>query len=228
MSWITDEYGEKKYKISLYCKEELPTWDELYKEFYVNKIFDYDPDVPDQQSLDPYWRIPRRKMLLSWACNQLNKMIFEDKIDAVGFMDKFNLHCDSVHFILAPNKQDPETFLVMSNSIIDKNKPPRIYTCKIPSTDKYSIFLTEHPRIDIDAISKPVELIAVLSNTRSISAITSSQANPDVLEQLITFIMKDVIGYFENGVGWKDKDGQIIPSDPMSHGCSGVGYDPAL
>ena len=40
MPWIT-ENGEKKYIPSAYAKEELPTWNELYNEFYKNQYYVY-------------------------------------------------------------------------------------------------------------------------------------------------------------------------------------------
>ena len=78
MPWIQNSKGEKEYKLSIYTKEELPTWDEVYNEWYKNQQFIYDPDDEKCQKMDLYWKIPHSIYLLATVCNQLNKMIYED------------------------------------------------------------------------------------------------------------------------------------------------------
>lgn len=90
MPWMTDPNGERQYRPSIYAKEELPTWAEVYEEFYRCHRFYYDPSLEDGQMLDQYWRIPRLKVLLATVCNQFNKMLFEDGMrnDALKFISR--------------------------------------------------------------------------------------------------------------------------------------------
>lgn len=69
---------ELKYKASAYVKEELPTWSEVYEDFYLNKIFTYD----GESDMDLYWKIPHNKFLIAVVCNQFNKMLYEDNLKA--------------------------------------------------------------------------------------------------------------------------------------------------
>lgn len=78
MPWIQNSNGEKEYKLSIYTKEELPTWDEVYNEWYKNQQFIYDQDDEKCQKMDLYWKIPHSIYLLITVCNQLNKMLYED------------------------------------------------------------------------------------------------------------------------------------------------------
>ncbi|MCM1220104.1 MAG: hypothetical protein NC548_37000, partial [Lachnospiraceae bacterium] len=66
MPWVLDENGNKKYTPSIYAKEELPTWNEFYNEFYKSGNYTYDGGK-DVFEIDPYWKIPRKKYLLAVA-----------------------------------------------------------------------------------------------------------------------------------------------------------------
>lgn len=227
MTWQTNEAGDKKYVVSLYCKEELPTWDELYNEFYLHQMFQYDPMNPDHQSMDSYWKTPRRKLLMAWACNQLNKMIFEDGINVSKFLkDQYKVPFVKLHFVLIDGSILTEGHQIPAEGLVDLiylNCAPTIYSCKIPSTKQPSIFQTKHPRLDIAELTGPIQIIAVASTDIGLS-ITTSYEFIDVLQ----FILKDVIRYFENGIGWKDDKGNILPMDPSEKVCQGAGFDPAL
>lgn len=189
--------------LSKYCKEELPTWDEIYNEFWINKIFVYDPNDPEHQVEDPYWKRPRRKILLMLICNQLNKMMEED--------DNPRLNIAERTFFMLHHGDGPITIPLNT---------PSIYTCKLPSTGRHSIFITNnHPRIDIDDLTEKLQLVEI--NMNLFDACLS-------IYDMISLIIIDIIHYFENGVGWKDDDGALIPTEPMSHRCQGVGVDPAL
>lgn len=78
MPWIQKEDGSKEYKLSMYTKEELPTWDEIYNEWYKSGHIIYDPNDVHDQVIDLYWKIPHKVYLLLTICNQFNKMIYED------------------------------------------------------------------------------------------------------------------------------------------------------
>lgn len=228
MPWTTDASGEKKYVVSIYDKDCLPTWEELYKQFYKKRMFNYEPHNRGHNfQNDPYWNRPARKMILAWACNQLNKMVFEDGVDVIQFLRyKYGTSFEKVHFILVNDSIIKEGEREMCDEIINliqlKCAPP-IYSCNIPSTGKPSIFQSNHPHIDIDNLDHPIQIVAVASNDVGLYIHTSEE-----LEEVIRFVLKDVINYFENGIGWKDAEGNILPSDQPSKKCEGAGFDPAL
>ena len=207
-------------KDSVYCKDELPTWDELYNEFCLPKAFRYDPDDETHQILDPYWKVPRRKVLLAFCCNQLNKIIFEGGLSLeAGAKTQFILMGPGEHYQGNYISLDP-----------NNKKPPPIYRFLIPSTKKESIFiLNDHPRIKMEKFTGTIELV-IFHNLSDDSdtppqIILSTDARFSIM---FSYVLKDVITYFENGVGWKDHDGKIIPSESSNPGCIGVGVDPAL
>ena len=148
-------------ELSLYCKDELPTWEELYN-FYLKGIYDY--DYSRDTEIDPYWKRPAQLMQLMWFCNQLNKFCLEGDFD---FKVQFTLGNES------PNN-------------------PSIYTCKIPSTNQYSIFITNrHPRADID-------------NYLVGAALTMH--GKGTMDEIIPQILKEVIEYYKEPIGWKGKN----------------------
>ncbi|MDE6852689.1 MAG: hypothetical protein K2J67_09420 [Lachnospiraceae bacterium] len=66
---------------SVFSQTELPTWSEIYDDYYTKMFLKrdnvYDPDDGSYPN-DPYWKVPRRKVLIALVCNQFNKMIYED------------------------------------------------------------------------------------------------------------------------------------------------------
>jgi hypothetical protein len=227
MSWKKGRSGERVYVASIYDKDCLPTWDEIYNKFYKQQMFRYDPNNSDHKlSLDAYWNRPYRKMILGWMCNQLNKLIFEDGIDAVQFLrNKHGVPFHRVYFVLAEEDPSQEDAIFMDNMdhYFQLETAPEIYSCKIPSTNEYSVFSSEHPHVNIDELDGPIRIIALTSNKMGISMGSTEQ-----FWELVTFVLKDVINYFENGIGWKDDDGKVIPSDQCCKKCEGAGFDPAL
>ena len=250
-------------KLSVYDQHCLPTWDEMYNEFWKQQIFRYDPSFSDWVSgkdgelllkMDPYWNRHRDKMILAWACNQLNKMVFEDGVDVVKFVNeelsaslteyygKFTI-CDEVRFGLLYMGElselppgTTEALLKMESQeqafetelgLRTKKLPPRIYACKIPSTGQYSIFKTQHPSIDVDDLEGTVKLCITILRKECIEALLLFDIQRTIFSKIIRFVIKDIIEYFENGIGWKDKDGKVIPTEQVTH-CQGAGYDPAL
>ena len=227
MSWKEDLIGEKYTNVSLYDKDCLPTWDELYHEFYKKKIFEYDSNNSNHLESDPYWNRPRRKMLLAWVCNQLNKLVFEDKMDVLPFIDKtFGGKCEKIQFILLPSPSR-RTIRVLHDAML-RDGPPSIYSCRIPSTGNFSIFSSNYPRIDIDdkSLERQFELVCLLYHPASEEDL--HPADREDLLRIIEYLLSNVIQYFENGVGWKDKDNRLLPSQSPNHNCQGAGIDPAL
>jgi len=64
-------------KISDYSKNELPTWNEVYNEFYQEGPITSSPSS-EKDPIDVYYKIPRSHVLMGMICNQFNKMIEED------------------------------------------------------------------------------------------------------------------------------------------------------
>lgn len=91
-----------------YVKEDLPTYSELYNEFWLKDYWvsrSFEPHDPKWQELDPYWEIPRYKVLLATACNQFNKMMYIDKsVNFYGpvrrlFCSEYDLRLDVQDYI---------------------------------------------------------------------------------------------------------------------------------
>lgn len=213
---------------SIYHKECLPTWDQMYNEFFLNKMFTYDPASKDQQDIDPYWKRPHRKMLLGWACNQLNKMIFEDKVNVVPFAnEEFKIECDEVRFTLTDDKLS--SLQQTEEECIEKGIPPPIIECDMPSSlGMKSLFSTGHPSVNIDMYNYYTYLTVCMYKRKIPQHFCTTTYHKFQLFQVIAFVMKSIITYFERGIGWKDEHGNVIPSEPASHNCQGAGIDPAL
>ena len=68
--------------LSAFSQTELPTWGEIYDDYYTQMFLKrdnvYDPDDNKYYPNDPYWKVPRRKVLIALICNQFNKMVYED------------------------------------------------------------------------------------------------------------------------------------------------------
>lgn len=255
MPWKKDVNGEMKYHLSIYSKEELPTWSEVYEEFYLKNQFIYDPNGADALDLDLYWKIPKRKYLLAIVCNQFNKMLFED-----GMRDKLlkfirdNLRddCVDVRFSCEPIddyelpddmnnvKEDYERFVTSWKKAIDdkfvgRTMAPPIYTFPLPTGVDNPFVISKHPRIDINTINTKMCIVPILKfsnpgNDYSIAApLPYEEWNEDCYNKIIKFMMESFIDYFEgSGIGWKDSAGNLIETDPMKRSCDGAGYDPAL
>lgn len=173
----------------LFTKDELPTWEELIG-IISKKEYSYDPDRDTE--LDSYWKIPSKLMELMWLCNQLNK------------------------FAIEQNK--PHRFtLMMEHHVIKIEKPNDfiIFTAKIPTTKKFSDFITNnHQRYDIAKfIPHKTDIILVDSFRKD-------------FQHIIDDLCQDVIEYYKEPVGWKDANGNVIEVDKESRGCI-PGFDPA-
>lgn len=175
--------------MNIYCKDDLPTWHEMYYEFWNKKLFYFDPS--DHNELDLYWNTEHNRMILGFACNQLNKMISDSKEQLLSFIyDILNdLNIRNFYFIL-------------SNDIeISEEGIPCIYSLKIPSTKKFSIFSSNHKRKDLAEINKKVELKLILvKSSYDFQIITID--NPK-FKEILNKIMIPIIDYFTEPIGWK-------------------------
>lgn len=246
MPWIRDDSGHPKYIHSIYDKDCLPTWDEVYNGFWKSKAFTFDPNDPTHIVKDTYWLRPHRKLLLGWVCNQLNKIVSEDRGCMTGvnhvldhrYMDPFtNIVLPQHHFNYAKFYIDSIPSMRSITDIIgdDEPTPPAIYQCKLPKQNSYSIFKSDYPYIDIDTIDGEVGIYISLIDTKTCNGDINDAAGmilspvKDSFEytEIIAVMIQHIIDYFENGVGWKDSDGKLIDSLPTEQICQS-GHDPAL
>lgn len=178
MPWIKDMHNIDRYIPSLYTKNELPTWDEVYNEFYKKELFFYDPKNPkDKYDLDPYWKIPRKLYLFATICNQFNKMLFENNykdtvINFVNmeFLKELNnndspFHGYNFNLLDIRCKCGPPTPPIISKDNlhkdvmllstyndcfnIDMDKPPMIYTLPHPKNIPDIFITNNHKRQNI-------------------------------------------------------------------------------
>jgi len=229
MPWMKDENDESKYVVSKYAKEELPTWDELYNQFYVPQVCDYNPNDPNHQQIDLYWNLPHRKLLLGWICNQLNKILYEDGqlqrvIDKVNKAISGKYNFTKVFFLLVDMK---DGFVVNADDIadnlknIDESKIPEIYTCEIPGTDHRSLFASDALSINIKCFTHEMMMVIGLDSTGMDEYnFIYPYKTPDIFWSIIKEIIGDTLGYFGGEfVGWKDDNGNPLEDNSFKPGC---------
>ena len=186
MPWVIDRNsGEKRYQVSLYTKEELPTWTEVYRDWFNAKKYYYDPSNDDHQELDKYWNVPRLKYLHAVICNQFNKTLFEDnkKEELLKYLNTeevrsiMNMEAIDVRFVIEDIYDMKDIFMGVPDIegynkwISERNKkyfigeestPPPIYTIPLP-TGKDNPFITnDHPRININTIDDMVSIVPII------------------------------------------------------------------
>lgn len=186
MPWIKDSNNEDKYIASRYSRNELPTWNEVYNDWYCkyDVLSRYTYDTKSDTEIDPYWKIPRKLYLLAVVCNQFNKMIFEDKI--------IN---ENIHFVLYNQFTE-----------IDNIKTPVIYTFKNPSKiDDPFVSSYEHCVVDENYNAK----IMLYSKDNLCNVYDNAY------DYVSNIFIKPFKEYFENGIGWKDENGNKIDNDEI-------------
>ena len=220
MPWTIDENGDKKYVVSMYVKEDLPTWFELYNEFYKKRIHNY--ERTENTEMDKYWKIPRRMYILITTCNKLNKIIQEDEplynqMKELICPGKGNIDIKLIFRLISSNPD------IMENAL-DFNKG--IYTLKHPERKENPFILNPEDRLYIpDDVDNLQLSIVAARNPTDIEFINVKDV---VLDNITNLLLKDVIEYFEGDrPGWKDKDDNVISSNKPNH-CNGNGFDPAL
>ena len=233
MPWYIDRNGERKYKISMYAKEELPTWSEVYDEFYTDKYYEdrgVDPEDPRWTEMDPYWKIEHYKFILAAVCNQFNKMLFEDGYIATlkeelvkngWFVDDKTGECTIVDLIFTC---DPYTGEEGNPRYTTLNCTPPIYTIPLP-TGKPNPFITNgHVRSDITKFTEPMVFRVIvdvdLSEYGEAADHSWWQLVPGtptgfLFDHILECMIKPYREYFENHI------------TPASTGAPGQ-FDPAL
>lgn len=191
MPYQTLPDGSLEYVVSRWTKDDLPTWHELYYDFYVPRNYRYIPG--NYQLMDHYWKIPRQLYLLATACNQLNKILGED-----GRMDEtiaqfnylYDMHMREIIFTLNPS----DTMFLYG--------PVPIYSLPLPTGEK-NIFAVKDAdcRIDVSTmLETPIQLKASLFHKDG----SVSEPSVDLMSEMITYILQSVISYFQGSIGWKD------------------------
>lgn len=94
---------DETMKISNYVKEELPTWNEVYSEFYKKKLY-LKENMDNYNKIDQYYRLPKSEIIVALVCNQFNKMITEDKSSI------YHIFFNDWRFILIDDNHDKENY----------------------------------------------------------------------------------------------------------------------
>ena len=216
MPWKLTREGYLYYEVSKYVKEELPTWDEFYHDFYQQKQYRYDPSIHTEPDL--YWEMPRRLYLMSICCNQINMRLFEfnEMADVVQ-----KLNSDYCHYI---DHVNPVIFQALYAVLqYDGCDIERIPTYHITKEKYVNPFVQSYKsRLDVRSlVEKPCTLVfvGIVNGEREV-------IDPDnyLYDMIMDIQMARYADYFENGVGWKDEDGNVITSPPIDH----MNGDPAL
>lgn len=210
---------ELVYRPSIYAKEELPTWSEVYEEFYLGKQYSYDSRNPeDNNNFDLYWKVPHKKYLIAIVCNQFNKMIFEDNlkdqiIEEINKQLGFNIL--NLQFTIYP--------LHCHYIVLDPDKQPAIYSIKMPNGSNNPFMLTKYNRIDISDFNS-MDLNAIIEIDDGDGVHTIRYGNGDEFNTIIEVMIKPFKDYFTGEIGWKDSEGNLIEGDPSCRNCTGAGY----
>lgn len=214
MPWTKNKNGERIYTPSIFTKEELPTWAEMYYEFYQKRLF----VLKDINTIDPYWKIPRSLVLMAQCCNELNKMLYEDGIKDKIY-EKFDLNLICFYI-------DSSAFDRFNE---DHNTIPPIYTIPLPTGKPNPFMVFDYPRFDVSLIasqlssntSKPVTLEMYIQ--KNYQGHIYCSPNSIFFNDVLKVLMEEICEYY-NGErpGWKDGI-----ETTKSQGCI-TGFDPAL
>jgi hypothetical protein len=90
----------------------------------------------------------------------------------------------------------------------------------------------QHINIADDSIEYMELLVSFIFETSEgipYAFIPSPVKSKELYMYAILCLMGNYIRYFEGaGIGWKDKDGNLIDNDSSNTKCVGTGFDPAL
>lgn len=238
MPWIMMPDGEKRYIVSKYAKEELPTWSEIYHDYYQNKSDYFDP-LKDTD-LDPYWQLPRKKVLLATIANQFNKMLYEDHYKEKVIEDlnrRFAAEdgeITDIKFLIEPyDGYTDEWIQFIRDKFVGLNCPPPIYNIPHPKGWKNPFIVVEYDRVDISKLDGELMLYPIVTYKYGQDEYGIDEFYPTDVEPKSIYMRKEIMSimiqqyhdYFENVTGWKDHDGVLITSSKQTyHQMS----DPAL
>lgn len=165
MPWKTNKTGVKTYSVSIYAKEELPTWGEVYNDWYKAGMPMYNRN--DDHEIDPYWRIPKLKLLVTLVCNQFNKMLLEEdglKNDLLSIINKRVLTDDCIATgirFMCEVHPTPNTIPLLDTA-------PVIYTIPLP-TKKTNPFIipSNAMRLNVTCINDDLGVIPLIYISRA-------------------------------------------------------------
>lgn len=185
MPWV-EENGNAIYKASPFIKEALPTWDEIYNEFYKKKIIKYLIGEDDAE-LNPYYQLPKNKVLIAFMCNQLNKLIYEsDRSDTKEcFFD-----------VVWHNK-----YKNILEQKFGKDYFPTIYEISNTAYETSLFKLKDYTYKDLRDFKSDLFLVMYSFSSECYIPCKSEEYWGTINE-----LLKPVIKYFENGVGWKENE----------------------
>lgn len=218
---------ELVYKPSIYAKEELPTWAEVYEEFYLKKQFMYDPNEPNDQIEDSYWKIPHKKFLIAVVCNQFNKMLYEDLLMqhiTEKISKALNISVKSLQFIFGSLEKSQ----YIHEMPIDKffENVYEIYTIPLPTGKENPFILSKHNRVDVSKLDDNLFLFPIIDmSIDDDKRLSTPNIYNNIFHKVIDIMIEMYKEYFEGDVGWKDLEGNLIEGDPGCRACTGAGYN---
>lgn len=219
MPWLLSEDNSLRYELSAYVKEELPTWEEIWYDFYMGKCFNYDPNIDAHKTNDMYWKLPRRLYLMAIVCNEINKRLHEDgRLRSVitSVMKDYDAIINNIYCSLI---EDPDTFKALEH--------PIIYHITHPKGHKNPFVFSTKNRIDVrdNLCSKKLTFGFIVDTATGTDVIT---VDTDITRFyiLIDQMLLDIKSYFSGDeVGWKDDSGNVIEKPQINLIASN---DPAL
>ena len=225
MPWKKNDNGEDVYIPSIYSKNDLPTWEELYRWYKtMEKHWWGFTEAARLTDKIPYWDIPERLYLCAVCCNQLNKMRHEDGLCSnQEFMDSLNE-------LLKDNTLMEDGFRIinMSFSIFypEQNDIESVMNTIYTLSYKRDPFTNQEKQnilFNVTGVTANIGLTPILHIQTENEVKLVPVASSETTGKIATFMLKDVIEYFEgNKVGWKD-----IISDKSTQRCPS-GFDPSL
>ena len=234
-------------KVSNYTTDDLPTWGEIWEQFWLNKVFFYDPLDPahnvegmtpntNPEELlnreDPYWKMPHRMLLLGWVANQFNKMLFED-----GCIEK-------IAPFLRKRMDKPEdaeidmVFFLQDDDSLECPHPmemnPMVYFVTRPNGERHFL-ATKHPSINMGDLKGKIFLAIsiMIEDAEFIYPVNEGGIGEDIVVELLKTpygsANESIWKYYEGTIGFKDEHGEVMESEaPQRRGCVGSGMDAAL
>lgn len=204
------------YKLSMFVKEELPTWAELHEWYQYYQSHDkggghYKPG--DEGEIERYWRIPRSLYLLALVCNQMNKMLIED-----GYLDVIKKTLSDQKILI-----DKIFFLLTKNGDVSDNSPC-IYTFQDPNDNPF--ILNKDIRFMVSP-DKEYQLTIVVDEGYMVDRGMNTGKMSLIKDLTFETLFKDVEEYFKEPIGWKDENGNLLSDMSKSSKCDS-GIDPAL
>lgn len=247
MAIVKNELGNRQYVPSAYVKEELPTWNEVYRDYYQDIFLkgDHKFTMDDPGPDDKYWKFPHKKFIIAVVCNQFNKMIMTDSwlkgfvigsINRLWFTSRFP--SGSLAYDIRFGIQiDGDKTKLPEFRAFDNDTEPIIYTFDHPrgvANPFISSKRTSAERVNIASFeSACIYPMIKISNDgkRGYEVYTPLPWTPDeeeMYKSIIELMMAPFREYFEGeGVGWKDADGHVISHDIRNYYMN-TQSDPAL